>query len=753
MTGTRRSASPTFCPSKSRSRRAGPCPATERGLPQNLTLGARTALLSAVRCERCGRDNQSHVTFCLGCGMRLSRGPAPAVAAEPPAEAPQVVCDRCHQPNRPTYRFCLSCGNPLGEGGASKAGPSPAPPEPPAAPPAPRPAAEGGAPRNGAPPPSLTLASMQASPSAAASDEAQPIAAMPVIHLGPREAAAPARPSSPPPPGAPASPTRASTPPAPPAPARASSPGPAAPPRASAPPNAPAAPPARASSPSNLVTPQAGPAIAPNLATPPARLSTPGAPPARPSTPGAPPARTSSPSIGGAPSTSAPAAASAPPAASQTKQSPAPARAPTPFPALPPLPGSDAEAPQSSLATRCPRCQTGAALGQLFCRSCGFALDFAPGGDATKQSGAPFFTPPQGAKAADDDVLNTVVNAPALGAEAGDDDATALSSGEGAAPLSLARDGGPALPMLGPDDATRVGAAGLDESEDSTVPARPRGPLPEVGVVSPQGPATAHQRPTIDVTIARQRAIDPSAPTTPHGRLLVYTHNSTEGAPFALVGSPIDIGSREGQIRLAEDPYVAPLHVRLVLEGGRWHLTDLGTLNGVYRRLAPSVELGDGDLILLGQQVLRFELVMDAERALRPAYQHGVALFGTPAAARYARLCQRTVEGVTRDVVHVGRDEMTLGREGTDLSFPDDGFLSRRHAVLRRDAASGRFRLEDAGSSNGTFVSVRGRVAVRDGDVFRVGLHLLRFEVPEPPGDGAAEGRAGEGPGGRGGSA
>ncbi|MCU0680654.1 MAG: FHA domain-containing protein [Polyangiaceae bacterium] len=266
---------------------------------------------------------------------------------------------------------------------------------------------------------------------------------------------------------------------------------------------------------------------------------------------------------------------------------------------------------------------------------------------------------------------------------------------------------------------------------------------------SPEGLSLVYQRPTVNVSIAKKasaepgsRQAEPSPPTTPYGRLVVYTYDSAEGTPFALLTSPFDIGSREGHVRLGDDPYVSPLHARLVLEGGHWYMVDLGSLNGVYRRLAPSVELGDGDLILLGQQVLRFELVMDAERALRPAYQHGVALFGTPPAARFARLCQRTVEGVTRDVVHMGREELTLGREGTDLAFPDDGFLSRRHARLQRDASSGRFTLEDLGSSNGTFVSVRGRVPVRDGDIFRLGLHLLRAEVPTPPGEGGGAGPA-----------
>jgi pSer/pThr/pTyr-binding forkhead associated (FHA) protein len=143
-------------------------------------------------------------------------------------------------------------------------------------------------------------------------------------------------------------------------------------------------------------------------------------------------------------------------------------------------------------------------------------------------------------------------------------------------------------------------------------------------------------------------------------------------------------------------------------------------------------------LILLGQQVIRFEVVKDAEAGFGPATQHGTALFGTPAGPVYARLCQRTVEGVTRDVFHVRKDEVVLGRELGDVVFTDDAFLSRRHAVVRRDAETGGFSLLDAGSSNGTFLRVRGEVALQDGDEIRIGQQLFRIEPPPAPPRGAS---------------
>jgi pSer/pThr/pTyr-binding forkhead associated (FHA) protein len=125
--------------------------------------------------------------------------------------------------------------------------------------------------------------------------------------------------------------------------------------------------------------------------------------------------------------------------------------------------------------------------------------------------------------------------------------------------------------------------------------------------------------------------------------------------------------------------------------------------------------------------------VKEAEEAFGPASENGTLLFGTPAAPRYARLSQRTTEGVVRDVFHVRRAETVIGRESGDIVFTDDPFLSRRHAVLRMHAVAGekkrRFTLTDLGSSNGTFLRIKDEIRLRHGDHFRIGQQLLRFDI------------------------
>jgi pSer/pThr/pTyr-binding forkhead associated (FHA) protein len=260
--------------------------------------------------------------------------------------------------------------------------------------------------------------------------------------------------------------------------------------------------------------------------------------------------------------------------------------------------------------------------------------------------------------------------------------------------------------------------------------------------------------------------------STTRSRLVLVARDGGEGPSYPL-GESTDVGRLEGNIVIADDRYISPRHARITLRGGAFFLRDLESTNGVFVRipfvraslptagaasaaspasparqspptagapqpsLAPKAsdseaELADQDLFLVGQQVLRFEVVKHAEEGFGVASENGTLLFGTPAAPRHARLSQRTVEGVARDVFHVRKAETVIGRELGDIVFTDDPFLSRRHAILRMhggdDGSPRRFTLADLGSSNGTFLQVREEVRLQHGDHFRIGQQLFRFD-------------------------
>jgi pSer/pThr/pTyr-binding forkhead associated (FHA) protein len=234
----------------------------------------------------------------------------------------------------------------------------------------------------------------------------------------------------------------------------------------------------------------------------------------------------------------------------------------------------------------------------------------------------------------------------------------------------------------------------------------------------------------VEAGAAAGAAANPLAPTQPlRGQVVVIQRDGSEGSVYPLDSGYTDVGSRDGEIVLPDDPYLSPRHARIERRGDTFVLRDLGSLNGIYVRLREPVELTDGAMFLIGQQVLRFEMFPEAERRVGPAKQHGVMVFGTPELPRLARVVQYTTEGLERDVYYLYRDETVFGREQADVVFAEDPFLSRRHAALSMDRDRLRFVLRDLGSSNGTAIRCRGERTLQHGDQFRLGRHLFRFDL------------------------
>lgn len=268
-------------------------------------------------------------------------------------------------------------------------------------------------------------------------------------------------------------------------------------------------------------------------------------------------------------------------------------------------------------------------------------------------------------------------------------------------------------------------------------------PPPQPIQPAPSSPRNLHTPPA-----APRRAPDPPVQAVPAGqsageswgggpaqatsgaaRLVVITQDGTPGRTYEITESQVDVGRDEGGVLLPNDPYVSPRHARLRREFGQFFVKDLGSVNGVYVRLRRPEKLAHGDLVLVGLEVLRFEVVTEAEKALGPALERGTQVFGSPATTRHARLCQRTIEGVTRDIYSLYRDETIIGRESGDIVFTSDPFMSRQHAAITRNPYDGGFTLKDLGSSNGTYLAIRGEVGLQSGDHVRIGQHLFRLEV------------------------
>ena len=91
-------------------------------------------------------------------------------------------------------------------------------------------------------------------------------------------------------------------------------------------------------------------------------------------------------------------------------------------------------------------------------------------------------------------------------------------------------------------------------------------------------------------------------------RLVLIQPDGSEGESFPLSGGRTLIGRSTGGI-FANDAYLSPEHAEFRFEGDQLVVKDLESLNGVYIRIEPDVpiELFDGSIFRVGQEILRFE--------------------------------------------------------------------------------------------------------------------------------------------------
>ncbi|HJZ87743.1 MAG TPA: FHA domain-containing protein [Polyangia bacterium] len=218
------------------------------------------------------------------------------------------------------------------------------------------------------------------------------------------------------------------------------------------------------------------------------------------------------------------------------------------------------------------------------------------------------------------------------------------------------------------------------------------------------------------------------APEQPVGkaRLIVIKGEGVDGISYHLSGSEHIAGRVEGPLLFAEDPLLSPRHANFFYRDGTLVVQDLGSSNGVFVRIRQPVTLESGGVFLVGEQLLQVEACapdlgpqMDAD---------GTVFYSSPKRPSKLQLMQRLRGGDIGMVFRSRADTLTIGREGNDLNFPDDPFISGHHAKVAC-ADGGSFTLTDLGSKNGTFIRIAGEAALTHGDYVFIGQQLLRVEV------------------------
>jgi hypothetical protein len=90
-------------------------------------------------------------------------------------------------------------------------------------------------------------------------------------------------------------------------------------------------------------------------------------------------------------------------------------------------------------------------------------------------------------------------------------------------------------------------------------------------------------------------------------RLVQLLDGGGTGEAFPLGDGEHVVGRQSGDIAFPADRYVSGRHARLDVQGGTATLTDLGSSNGTFVRIAGPTELAPGDQLLVGAQLLRLE--------------------------------------------------------------------------------------------------------------------------------------------------
>ena len=151
---------------------------------------------------------------------------------------------------------------------------------------------------------------------------------------------------------------------------------------------------------------------------------------------------------------------------------------------------------------------------------------------------------------------------------------------------------------------------------------------------------------------------------------------------------------------------------------------DESSLNGIFVRIQGQVGLQSGAAVLIGEQVLT---VAHARPPADVPDLEGTYYSASMPRSANLEIKQHLRGGTLGWVFRLEAEVVVVGREGNDINFPDDPFISGRHAELR--SSNGVLSVTDLGSRNGTFVRVNGEQVLKHGDYVFLGQQLLRVEI------------------------
>jgi len=206
-------------------------------------------------------------------------------------------------------------------------------------------------------------------------------------------------------------------------------------------------------------------------------------------------------------------------------------------------------------------------------------------------------------------------------------------------------------------------------------------------------------------------------------KLILIRGEGVEGLSYQLNAEQHIVG-RSGQLVFPDDPFVSPKHANFFYRNGKLVVKDEGSVNGVYLRVKGSVDVQPDDFFLAGEQVFRIDATPKANDQPGP---DGTYFYSSPKHQSPFRITQILQGGAGGMTVCARGSSLQIGREGGDLNFPSDLYMSAAHCKL--EEAGGKLVLTDMNSRNGSYVRLKAERELAHGDYVFIGRKLLRVEI------------------------
>jgi pSer/pThr/pTyr-binding forkhead associated (FHA) protein len=207
------------------------------------------------------------------------------------------------------------------------------------------------------------------------------------------------------------------------------------------------------------------------------------------------------------------------------------------------------------------------------------------------------------------------------------------------------------------------------------------------------------------------------------GKLVLIRGEGMEGVVYYLQPGE-HVAGKQGALAFPDDPFLSPKHATFFYRNDKLVVRDENSVNGIYVRIHDAVDISIGDTFLAGEQLFRIEANEITEEPPEP---DGTLFYGSPRYAGPFRVRQIFRGGASGMSVTARTSSLQIGREGGDLNFPGDPYMSGTHC--RIEEANGKLRLIDLKSRNGTYVRIKGEKELEHGDYIFLGTKLLRVEM------------------------